>query len=185
MLAELPPAKAPRSFALTPVQVVRPVVPSPVPYARRLSWGFGGAAMAAALLLAMFLSFDVFVVDGNGNGSGGTAMMTADGQSTESIPLPSLMDGPAAAGEEQNGFQAPAAGPLPESREADKDASIADATSEMLGALDSGAAAPPQEARLDAKDDDHVWLWALEGAAGGLAIAFGALALYTRRRRGR
>ena len=149
-------------------QAVRPVAPSPVPYAKRLSWGFSGAAVAAALLLAMFLSLDVFVVDGDGSGNGGTAVMTADKQSTESMPSPGLMEGAGAAGEEQNGFQAPAAAPLPESREADKDASVADATPEMLGALDSGAAAPPQESRPATEDDDPAWLGRWKAQRAGL-----------------
>jgi len=181
-MRRLPEAKAPRSFALSPELAAATrregdrARQEQRATARRVYLGLSGATVAAAVLLIAVVSSDVAFFS-RGDSEGSTAATTSLGRQAATSDQNAEMGAIAkSAGEGQDGV----APPLP-SAVAEQDRSFANATPPAATPYGAAAAAP-QQARPVAEGSSHLWLWILEGAAGGLIVGFGASAFWMRRR---
>jgi hypothetical protein len=189
-LREMPEAPVPRSFALTPEQVrgvrqVRPYAP-----AGRLYPVFRNAAAAALLLLFASVGADVFLQSHGERSEPQGVMVGAE----KGMEAPSVTG--AAADEEKSEREAfgqsgstPAAVPVPNAPESTPLLILSPAAlgTPLPGAgltpLPDLALAAPEAARPAAaaeEEEDRVWLRALEGTLGGLALGFLAVAFFVR-----
>jgi len=209
-LHSLPEAKAPRSFALSPELAAvsqreeKMASEGRRTTARRAYVGLSGATAAAALLLVAAFGMDFFVVSNGGQPASQPSAMSSGGpvslpQAAAALP-PTTIPGYYAnqpGAENQNSGQA-VVPPVPPSGTAVPGEVIAPpATPNALSAalptvsppgvaspvpsLGEASAQVPQ-AQPAEKSASHAWLWALEGAAGGLFIGFGISAFWMRRR---
>lgn len=187
-LSRLPQATAPRSFALSPEMAAvsrreaKVAVEEERTAARRVYLGLSGATVAAAILLFAVVSTDLLVSRGGGGQGSATATLSSSreaaspmAQGTTQADQDFKAIEPGAAG------AAPGAPPPPASAVPEENAFSPSGT--PVAALPSyqGAAAP-QEPQSAAKEGSHLWLWILEGAAGGLIVGFGVSAFWVRRR---
>jgi anti-sigma factor RsiW len=192
----LPETKAPRSFALSPEMAAATrregdrARRQERTAARRVYLGLSGATAAAAVLLIAVLGVDL--APSLGGTAGPASKTTTYSSSRETALAPDTSGQPdsavesgtssAEAGSEKSGAGvAPGVAPLPSAAANDKRFSA--------GATPPPEAAPPdalplqsQQAQPVAKDASHMWLWIIEGAAGGLVVGFGASAFWMRRR---
>jgi len=194
-LREMPEAPVPRSFALTPSQVraVRPVRPyAPV---GRLYPVFRNAAAAALLLLFASVGADIFLQSQGGRSEPQGVMLGAQ----KNVAVPGTESG-AVADEEKGERQAfgeneatPATsteGGMPPSIPVPAPPGTPLPGAGLTPLPDLALAAPetppaPEAAPPAAgaeKEEDRVWLRALEGVLAGLALGFLAVAFFVRRR---
>jgi hypothetical protein len=194
-LRSLPAAKAPRSFALSPelAAVTRRATAAAVEKertaARRAYLGFSGATVAAALLLVALFGADLLAVSGRGGGPASTTETTGGLGSGAALPAPGATAPPYAANSpdtETRDYAGTASTPSSADANAPEKKAFqippnppAAATMVSPG---EATAATAQEAQPAEKGSQHIWLWIVEGAAGGLVIGFGASAFWTRRR---
>ena len=189
-MRRLPQAKPPRSFALSPeiaAATRREGDRSRLAEratARRVYLGLSGATVAAAVLLIAVVGSDVAFFSRGSNGQ--TASGAATSLSREAAPSPSEENAQMGAitepaGEGQDNVAPGVAPPLPSAVATDKRSS-AEATPPPASTPYGTAAAAPQQAQPVAENASHLWLWVVEGAAGGLIVGFGASAFWMRRR---
>jgi len=186
-LRALPETKAPRSFALSPEMAAatrREAIRErheERTAARRIYLGLSGATVAAAILLIAVVGSDVAFFSRGGGGESSTNATTTFSREAMS---------PAEAGAEADGSiepgdatkdVAPGVAPLLPTAVAPEDRLAADAA-DAVETPSAEVAAAPQQARPVAEDASHLWLWIVEGAAGGLIVGFGASAFWMRRR---
>ncbi|MGD0765112.1 MAG: zf-HC2 domain-containing protein [Dehalococcoidia bacterium] len=189
-LRHLPPATAPRSFALTAEQVgaargdrrTKGAILSPA--AGRLYVAVRGGAVAAALVLCVAVGADLFLHSTGGGGGPNGSTVTGQGAAQP----------PSAFGEESGvtgGTAESKTGALPENdsnlspsptvipRAAPLVPGVAPSVSPTatVPAFEKAAAKPASAS----EDEGRRWLWVLEGTAGGLALVFGGSALWLRR----
>jgi len=185
-MRRLPEAKAPRSFALSP-ELAAATRRSAVrerheerTAARRVYLGLSGATAAAAVLLIAVLGVDLAPSLG---GTGGPASTTTYSSSREASSAGAVQTDQTAksTGDQQENVVPGVAPPLPSAVAADK-RYAADATPPSAPTPYGAAVAAPQQAQPVAEQSSHLWLWIVEGAAGGLVIGFGASAFWMRRR---
>jgi hypothetical protein len=183
-------AKIPRSFALSPELAAaarregdRARQQERVAF-RRAYLGLSGATVAAALLLIAVVGSDVVFFSRGGKGTestGGGVALSRQAATTsaedKSTQLGAIRQ---SAGEGQEGAVPGVAPPLPSAAAPDNRFS-AGATPPAATPYGEAAAAP-QQAQPAAEGSSHLWLWVLEGAAGGLIIGFGVSAFWMRRR---
>ncbi len=189
LLAEmrsLPEAKAPRSFALSPELAAATrreadrARQAERATARRAYLGLSGAAAAAAVLLIAVLGVELAPSLG---GNGGPASTTTSSREATGVTAPQgsgEADKSLSGGEGQDNVAPGVAPPLP-SAVAEPDSSSANSTPPVATPYGAAAAAP-QQAQPVAEESSHLWLWIVEGAAGGLIVGFGASAFWMRRR---
>lgn len=180
-LRHLPRVPAPRSFALTAAQAAvkraeRPAAGTvPSPAAGRLYLAFRGGAIAAALFLFATVGADLFLHSPGATGGPNGSAVTGQG-----VAQPSTLGG--ASGAEEGQKRVPQ----------EEDANVSPPPTVVPGAmLPSVPAVPPtvqafektaaRSATAGEDEDERRWLWALEGAAGGLALGLGVSAFWLRR----
>jgi Putative zinc-finger len=193
-LRSLPASKAPRSFALSPelAAVTRRAETAAVEKegtaVRRAYLGFGGAAAAAALLLVVLFGAGL-LAGGGGGGPDSTTASSARVSSGAALPAPAVAAPTDAVAKrldtETDDFGGTAA--TPSSAEAnapgEQGAEIpANPPAATVSPSGEAAAATEQAAQPAEKRSEHIWLWIVEGAAGGLVIGFGSSAFWMRRR---
>ena len=184
-LRRLPRATASRSFAISPELAAATrragdrARQEERATARRVYLGLSGATAAAAVLLIAVLGVDLAPSLG---GNGGPASTTTSSREAVGVTAPQdsgEADKALSGGEPEN--VAPGVAPPLPSAVVESDNSSANATPPVATPYDAAAAAP-QQAQPVAKDASHLWLWIVEGAAGGLIVGFGASAFWMRRR---
>jgi len=185
-MRRLPQATAPRSFAISPELAAatrREAERSRQEKgtaARRVYLGFSGATAAAVVLLIAVAGVDLLASRDAGQGEP-SGFAAASRQSAESATTDQSAE--ALAGGDENAV--PGVAPIPSAVSEDDKALSRDAATTPA----SVAAAPDGEGTTDAQqaqpadeENQHLWLWVVEGAAGGLIIGFGASAFWMRRR---
>ena len=187
----LPEAKAPRSFALSPELAAATrregdrARQEERATARRVYLGLSGATVAAAILLIAVVGSDMaFLSRGNGGQSSSSGATISLGREAASSPSDDNAQKGAIAesgGQEKDGVIPGVAPPLPSAAATDRDFS-ANTTPSPAPTPYGAAVAAPQQATPAAEESSHLWLWIVEGAAGGLLIGFGASAFWVRRR---
>jgi len=188
-MRRLPEAKAPRSFALSPEMAaatrrggVRERHEERTA-ARRVYLGLSGATAAAAVLLIAVLGVELAPSLGGTGDPASTTTTYSSTREAEGVTAPQgtgEADKALSGGEPDENLAPEAAAPLPSTAEG-QGRSSADATPPVATPYGAAATAP-QQAQPVAKDASHMWLWIVEGAAGGLVIGFGASAFWMRRR---
>jgi hypothetical protein len=179
----LPEVPAPRSFALSPEQAA----PAPLPL-RRLYPALRNAAAAAMVLLFVSIAADLFLQFHAEPGQPETAMLGA--QRNGELLSPDIQGGAAAAEGEADGIEAfedKEAVPLPAMPgEATPEAGVPPSAEEAAPSGTAELATPeapqPAEAVEEEEEGDRIWLHALEGALGVIALGFVAAAFWARRR---
>lgn len=188
-MRRLPEAKAPRSFALSPEMAAATrgqgdrARRQERTAARRVYLGLSGATAAAAVLLIAVLGVELAPSLGGTGGPASTTTTYSSTREAEGVTAPQgtgEADKALSGGEPDENLAPEAAAPLPSTAEG-QGRSSADATPPVATPYGAAATAP-QQAQPVAKDASHMWLWIVEGAAGGLVIGFGASAFWMRRR---
>ena len=189
-MRSLPQATAPRSFAISPELAAathREAERSRQEKgttARRVYLGFSGATVAAVVLLVAVAGVDLLASRGAGQTSS-TGTFASARQSAATTTDKSI----AGAGADSDNLAPqsltpPAPGFAPENNGTTLEPGAAAApTPANTLALPSGEGkTTAQQAQPISKESSHLWLWIVEGAAGGLVVGFGASAFWMRRR---
>ena len=189
-MRRLPETKAPRSFALSPQAAAaarregdRARREERIA-SRRAYLGLSGATVVAAVLLVALIGSDVGVFS------------RQSGHADESTGGEAAVRVPAAATSSDQNLQA---APLTKSTQPETEGAPGEAPSppNLMGpaASDSVRATPPAASTPlgvtaaevpatanETETSSHLWLWILEGAAGGLIVGLGLSAFWMRRR---
>ena len=195
-LRSLPASKAPRSFALSPelAAVTRRAETAAVEKegtaVRRAYLGFSGAAAAAALLLVVLFGAGLLAGGGGGGPDSMTTSASAPGEtsgamlSAPGVTTPYGADnGIGAETRDQTGMlPTPASSDANAPEEKGIEAPVNPPVSATASSEGEAAAATEQAAQPAEKRSEHIWLWIVEGVAGGLVIGFGVSAFWMRRR---
>jgi len=187
-MRRLPQATAPRSFAISPELAAAArreagrARQDERTGARRVYLGLSGATVAAAVLLVAVVGVDLFASRGGGQGQA-TGIVATSRQAAGSAATDQAAEGMAGGNENLAPGVAP---PLPSAASDDSKALLGDAAEPTPAyaapSPSGGGATKAQQAQPDNEETQHVWLWVVEGAAGGLVIGFGASAFWMRRR---
>lgn len=185
-LRALPETKAPRSFALSPEMAAatrREAIRErheERTAARRVYLGLSGATAAATVLLIAVLGVDLAPSLAGKGGPASTTTTYSSSREASSAGAVQTDQTAKSTGDEQENVAPGVAPPLP-TVIAPEDRLAADAPDAVETPYGATAAAP-QQARPVAEDASHLWLWIVEGAAGGLIVGFGVSAFWMRRR---
>jgi hypothetical protein len=188
----LPGTKAPRSFALSPEMASatrregeRARQEERTAF-RRAYVGLSGATIAAAVLLVALVAGDAGMFSSLG---GGHAEKSISGDAALNAPAAATSPdqnaeagGDAKSNETQRDSAEPGVAPSPPILLAPEASDSVQATPPAESTPYGAAATAPEEATSDEEGSSHLWMWILEGAAGGLIIGLGVSAFWMRRR---
>jgi hypothetical protein len=195
-MRSLPQAAAPRSFAISPELAAatrREAERSRQEKgtaARRVYLGFSGATVAAVVLLVAVAGVDLLASRGGAGQTSSTGTFASARQSAATTTDKSI----AGAGTDSDNLALQPLTPLtppapsfaPENSGTVQEPGAAAAptpTPANTLALPSGEGeTTAQQAQPISEESSHLWLWVVEGAAGGLVVGFGASAFWMRRR---
>jgi hypothetical protein len=190
-IRRLPQTKALRSFAISPelAAVTRRDADRSrqreKTAARRVYLGFSGATVAAAVLLVAVLGIDLASVPGgSGQGEAPGTLSSRQAASPMASGAAEADQSLKGSGEGTENLAPEAATPPLPGAVTGQDRSSAGEASPAATPFGAAAATSKeaQEAQPAAEESSRLWLWILEGAAGGLIIGFGASAFWMRRR---